>query len=364
MLDDKPAPIRFGTFKIQATRRRIGERGQPEWYWVLRLRRAGEDQKRSLGWCRDADQASDLALDAIQAWRDHEQSQCVDAGSALLTTSVEAYFETVPTLPGLRPNTIRLRQYAARNLLDWARFEVPRLTCAELQPRHGNAYANWLLSHGYARSTINQLLIGARVYVRWARRDWGVPDLQFPRLPSDRKQLRIPSAAEIEAVVACSDPQLASLLTVMAYTGVRIGEALSRHGADVDLRGKRMRIDARGSWRPKTRDSYRVVGLSPDCVEAIEAMVPERNLPIWPSHTKSAIRDYTARLDRAVESAGVPKLTFHDLRRHVSDRLRRAKVGVRVYQAAMGHSAVTAMKEYQEPTIGEVLDAFASVPES
>lgn len=149
----------------------------------------------------------------------------------------------------------------------------------------------------------------------------------------------------------------------MAYTGVRVGEALSRHGCDVELQRRRMRIGERGTWRPKTRDSYRVVGLSEACVSAILTLEPDDDRPIWRSHTRSPIRDYTARLDRAVRLSGVAKLTFHDLRRHVSDRLRRGKVGVKVYQAAMGHSVTTAMREYQEATVDEVLDAFAVLTE-
>jgi len=71
------------------------------------------------------------------------------------------------------------------------------------------------------------------------------------------------------------------------------------------------------------------------------------------------IRDYDRRMVLAVETAGVEKFTFQDLRRHVSDGLRRAGVGVKAYQQAMGHSISTAMREYQQVPQEEVLAAFA-----
>ncbi|MCB9675646.1 MAG: hypothetical protein H6737_11045 [Alphaproteobacteria bacterium] len=152
----KPEIIRLGNWNAQAERQRISEAGTREWYWVLRIRRDGRQEKRALGWCHGPAEATERALDAIQVLREAERSRFAADGSAHLTSSIEAYHEAVPHIPGLRPNTIRLRQFASRNLLEWATSDFPTLRCSQLEKRHGHSYAAWLVERGYARSTVNR----------------------------------------------------------------------------------------------------------------------------------------------------------------------------------------------------------------
>lgn len=217
----------------------------------------------------------------------------------------------------------------------------------------------WLHGHGYKLSTVQALAIGARVFVRWARKEWGVPDAKFPTVKVPARELRIPRDDEVRAVVAVAAPRVGALLLVLAYTGMRAGEALSRTWDDVDLELGTVAIGDRDGWKPKTEDSYGVVGLDDECIQLLRDL-GGRNPKgaVFPSPTKSPIRDYTWKLERAVKKAGVAKFTFHDLRRYVSEGLRQAQVGVKAYQQAMGHSIQTAMCEYQLASEDEVLLAF------
>ncbi len=354
----KPATIQLGDYVCSPVRSRKSATRQTEWYWTLRFRRRDKSQQKAVGWCQDRETATQKAMALIVELS--AGSRPSDVGDGLLTEAIDAYYHAIDDMTELRERTRTLRRYYARHLNDWAKASWPHLKCRNFGAKHTADYKKWLVKLKLAPSTIQQILTGARVFVRWAEGRWGVADVRFPLVKVPPPKLHIPTEEHIRGAIAHADPQLAMLLEVLAYTGMRVGEALSRTWEDIDLDRGAIVIDERKGWKPKTRDSYRIVGLGQDLVDVLREFRngADAGELVFTSHTKSAIRDYTARLNAAVMRAEITKFTFHDLRRYVSEGLRQARVGVKAYQQAMGHSVAVAMREYQHAPEAEVLDAF------
>ena len=261
----RPKTIRLGDYSCSPVRSRTSARGTTEWYWWVRLRKRGEKGEWTIGWCVDRDAATEKAM-ALLVELATARRPSVAVGSETLTAAIEAYHDAVEQMLNLRPNTRRLRQYAARQLLDWTHAEAGTLTCADFDEDQAGAYHRWLVRQDYKPSSVKAILTGARVFVRWAGRAWGVPDIRFPAVEVPPRTLRVPTTEEIERVLSVADEELAALVTLLAYSGLRASEALSRHWPDLDLGRGVLVVADREAFKPKTRDSYRVVGLSPACI--------------------------------------------------------------------------------------------------
>lgn len=149
------------------------------------------------------------------------------------------------------------------------------------------------------------------------------------------------------------------LLTLAAYTGLRLGELLGLEWRDVDL-GEKPLIRVERQWTkfgeitpPKTEKSVRRVPLWPEAVEALRTLHAEarsafRARPEDPvfwargelgrlSHRNAQRRAF----DLARDHAGLTKeLTFHSLRHAFASLAHHRRVPLPVVSAVMGHSNV------------------------
>jgi integrase len=150
-------------------------------------------------------------------------------------------------------------------------------------------------------------------------------------LPSYEKPLTIPLTAEqVDAIEDAIDDRCRAMVTVQAWSGVRIGELLALRVSDVDFLRKTIRVqyqfadtDSRVRTEPKTPRSNRVIPVSQFVIDAIADHL--RNYPAAEDGTIFVTENGTAwrhdvygskRFKAAVKAAGVPEsTTTHDLRR-------------------------------------------------
>lgn len=137
--------------------------------------------------------------------------------------------------------------------------------------------------------------------------------------PEDR--YRPLSDHELQKLLACDDP----LLTILAMTGLRSGELLSRRPEH--LEGSMLQVCAVGDWRPKTLSSTRRIAIPAALVPVLADAMP----------FKASIQQNQSRLLRKVKAL-FPGAVVHGLRHTYVTLARRAGMPLEVMQELLGHS--------------------------
>lgn len=165
---------------------------------------------------------------------------------------------------------------------------------------------------------------------------------------------------------------VADLIILGSYTGLRINEANSLRWEDVHLGDERSFLTVEGQvygsgtdrrWEPllKRESSRRMVPLPPAAVELLQARKERAAAArrgakasdpalrfVFPTQSGGVPDTVTARkaVRRKLDRAGFPWATFHTLRRTVERQLMDASVDPRVIMAVMGHDPATSWASY------------------
>ncbi|WIA98042.1 site-specific integrase [Curtobacterium sp. MCBA15_004] len=224
----------------------------------------------------------------------------------------------------------------------------------KLRRSHGEAYVKALAS-SLAPSTVKTRVAYVRIVLRAAMLDRRLAQdpLEGVKLPAIRKtehSMRVPTGAEVRAIREHLDPAHRALVDVMAYAGLRIGEAAGLQLKDVGFLPSRSihvqrqvqnRVGRLDVVAPK-HGSERVVPVPDELllrlsrhVETIGVYGNEGWLFGSPP-SPTALRHYFVNACRA---AGVTGVTPHDLRHHYASGLIRAGLDPVAVAKAMGHSS-------------------------
>jgi integrase len=164
-----------------------------------------------------------------------------------------------------------------------------------------------------------------------------VPTITFPVKP--KRDKRTPSPADVAAAIAVMRPRYRLVVTLMWCTGARVGEVLALRWEDVDLELGLVELD--GKTGPRT------VPLAKPALELLKS-VPEgaRQGPLLGVARASV----TSAIVDACDAAKVKRWSPHGLRRLAVDEMQRAGVDVGTAAAVTGHTAVTMLRFYRQPT--------------
>jgi len=197
----------------------------------------------------------------------------------------------------------------------------------------------------------------------------------IPRNPADAVKPPAPAAREMHPLSAdearrlleaARGDRLEALYVLAIYTGMRQGELLALKWEDVDLNGRSLRVrrtltrkSGDGSYdlgEPKTRKSRRTIRLSGRVVEALRShrsrqaeerlrlggLYRDQGL-VFAGETGSIINPSNLRsrsFGPLLERAGVPRITFHDLRHTCASLLFQKNVHPKLVQELLGHASV------------------------
>lgn len=182
------------------------------------------------------------------------------------------------------------------------------------------------------------------------------PTRDSRKITVDRKQVRALTPVETKELLdaVSTDPyavelDLPDLVTFMASTGARIGEACALRAAQVDLEHALIEINSTVTdfgleERPKTDSSWRVSGIPPSAVTVLRRRLADPMLStevvMFPS-PYGRVRDTSntaADLRRVFNNAGFEWVSSHTLRKTAATRLDDAGFSARQIADHLGHA--------------------------
>jgi integrase len=182
---------------------------------------------------------------------------------------------------------------------------------------------------------------------------------KFPSLPEHNTRQGFFERDEFEALVVHLPPYLQDLARFGYLTGWRKGEITSLTWADVDYRGRVIRL------RPEASKSGqgRLLGLEGELWQLIERRwaarhMGERLIP-WMFHRNGVrIGNFRKAWGSACKRAGMAGKLFHDLRRTAVRNMVRAGVRERVAMAISGHRTRSVFDRYNIVSDADLRDAI------
>ncbi len=286
--------------------------------------------------------------------------------------------------PGsIRPSTMERRER------DWRHHVSPVIGSVKLRdlgPMHVQRVIGQARADGLADSTVRHLLTVVKLVlaqgVRWGLLGANPAEGIQTRAPEPRV-LPIDDPAQVSAFLdaARTDPEGLPVLLAVGL-GLRSGEVRGLRWRDVDLDAGVIRIrqqahTTRGEvhFAPlKTARSRRDLPIPGFIASALRDQKRAQNLrrlkaPRWEDHDlvvdgvagrPIAVLTLLKRVRRICDRAGVPHLTFHDLRHLCATILLMEGVSPKVAQAILGHATVNMTMNVYSHVNRALLDDAAS----
>lgn len=212
--------------------------------------------------------------------------------------------------------------------------------------------------HQFTAATTNGVLATLRALLGYAARMGEIK--QAPRvdlLPKERmkpKYLNFEQAETCLAHVKDKHPQWHPLFFVSMRTGLRMGELIALQWADVDLKGKRLRVNRtyyRGKEDP-AGSAEREIPLSDTCVRVLSSHRHLRGPYVFPRPgrsermTAASARSVFDSVAAFLEPLGVGEFSPHVLRHTFASHLVMRGIPLKTVSVLMGHKSVTTTEIY------------------
>jgi integrase len=234
---------------------------------------------------------------------------------------------------------------------------------ADLRPSHIEAWVAEM-TQTLAPSTILTTVKNVRTVIAAAIADRHMTGdvtarVRLPRVRKLSASMRIPSPEQVGAAIGAADPELAALIAVCAFAGLRLGEVSALKVSDVDFLRRELHVCRQVQWKAGDRQmdlrapkygSERVVSIPDGLVallaEHVRRFAPGTDTHRWlfpgardesqPIHVGMVSRGWEAARDRV----GIT-YRLHDLRHFYASGLIRAGCDVVTVQRALGHASAT-----------------------
>lgn len=319
---------------------------RPDGKWRARYRDAdGREHARHFARKLDAQRWLDEVTASVLT------GQYVDPRAGRVT--FKAYAEQWQKLQVHRSNTAAAVDSALRV------HAIPRFgsrPISSIRPSEVQQWVTDMTSAGLAPSTVAVTYQHLRSVFRAAEADRVIARTPCERisLPERHKAQVVPLPTDVVlAAAAAMPPRWSAMITLMAGTGLRPGEAAGVTLDQIDFLRRTLRVDRQllltrphSFGPPKTKASVRTVPLPQVVVDALAAHLRdypagEHGLLFTSPTSKVPNRDDMARTFKAAAAgAGAPAGTrLHDLRHYYASLLIRHGESVKVVQARLGHAS-------------------------
>jgi integrase len=164
------------------------------------------------------------------------------------------------------------------------------------------------------------------------------------RVPKPRPYVY--SAEEVDAMLEASNGVLKGVLTMLADTGLRIGELEQLEWSDVDFNAGLVHVRIKPHWRPKDK-SERSVPMTDRVRRMLRSRTRRGDLVFYTTnHRPVRERTLLAELRRVQRAAGVAQGGLHTLRHYFVSRCAAAGVDPFTCMSWVGHADMRMLPRY------------------
>lgn len=308
-----------------------------------------------------------------QAWIDEETAATVvgtwsdpSRGRVTLATVAESW----ATKPKWAEST------RARNISILNKYVLPRwgsVKLANITYEDAQTWINELAQSGLSARSVHKIagvfsgVLGEAIKGKRIRVN-PTDDVSLPSQPLTRR--RYLTAAQVEALAQASD-EWGDLVDLLAYTGLRIGEAAALRVQHVNALRRRLRVEesmtevnGRLVWSAPKDHQRRSVGypafLDADIAHRMAGKGPDDLLFTTAAGTPVRVRNMRRDwFDVATTAAGVPGLTPHELRHTAASLAVSAGANVLVLQRMLGHEKPSTTLDVYSDLFDEDLDTVS-----
>lgn len=198
----------------------------------------------------------------------------------------------------------------------------------------------------------------------------------LPRKVSKKDRRYLNDAEVAKLAAAIKDPQLAVLVLVLAYTGIRWGEAIGLRVKHVNFLRHRLHIRENAvqvdgeihTGEPKSWER-RTVPFPAFLTKALETLTQDKgpnDLVFANALGKHLLRPRTSSTSgswfvAALRAASIPLLTIHDLRHTAASLAISAGANVKVVQKMLGHKSAAMTLDTYADLFDDDLDSVAEL---
>ena len=248
--------------------------------------------------------------------------------------------------PTFKPSTqSSYRTNLNRYVLPW----LGETRLRDLRKGEIQAWLSALSESGLSRQTVKNIWSGLSSVLRSAV-DWGYIDANPAhgvRLPASQPKavVFLPTPEQIAQMLEQLPEPSFTLLLLLIGTGLRVGEAMGLRSEDIDLNRKNLTV-RRDIWHgkvnsPKYAASERVIPLGPILVKHLEKRLGDEASWIFPGTSGKPMdpKNLAKRqLHPVLDQLGIPRFSWHRLRKLHSTYLGDLSVSPRILQAQLGHA--------------------------
>ncbi len=288
-----------------------------------------------------------------------DQGTYIDPAAAK-TTFAEWHARWWPTMQDRAPNTISLYKTVLSNHV------LPQLgprRLGSLQPIDLEEWLSGLRRSGLGPSTVRaartlaSMILGSAVKSNVIRSN-PAAGLRLAR-PASTKQQAL-TAAQVEHLTAAIDPFWRPLVSLLAYAGLRPGEAAALRRRHLDDLGNLLveagAVEVRGRWYEGDTKTHkaRVVPLTGSVLTELRAHMkdfvgfePEAPIFCTPGGSRLRLSNFRPIFERARDAAGLPGwATPYSLRHTAASLMAQAGVPATSAAALLGHDPAIFVRTY------------------
>jgi integrase len=178
---------------------------------------------------------------------------------------------------------------------------------------------------------------------------------------------------ELERLIAAAahEPKVATLIPVLAHTGIRIGEALALRWDRVDFVRQELTIElthSAGYTMAPKNGKRRTVPLNASAIAALKAQRVQtymRDGLVWAEEDGSqpTLASFRSAWKRSLRAAGVRYVRVHDLRHTFASRLVQRGVTLQTVRDLLGHSDISTTLRYAHLAPSNLQSAVSQLEE-
>lgn len=229
-------------------------------------------------------------------------------------------------------------------------------TLAEIKPLDVQTWIDHLAEKKLAPATVGKAYRYLRACLKQAE-NWDLIDkspcrsISLPRC--NGAELSFLEPREVNALLEQARDPERHLFMVLAWSGLRLGEALGLAWHHVDFKDNAIIVERAWSYwgafqEPKTKTSKRAIPLLPVLAEALQEFYIMQGSPgpdalLFSADGEKPLDPSNARKEflRALEAAGLKHVTMHSLRHTYASLMIACGASIKALQRALGHASAT-----------------------